>query len=141
MKYGRTASLAVARDVAASAKTALDTLSRVGISDMQFHLRKIEGYIAGLFARSPFQVGDTVELTKTPTITKDESYGWLPSKHFLVAGAIGRVQEIDFDDGKFVAYLTFENESWVDQHTQQVHLVEPDRRGVYSFTEEFVRKI
>jgi hypothetical protein len=88
-----------------------------------------------IWKRCPYQVGDLVRLTKTPEITKEKSWGWLGSKHFLIEGAIGRIAGREFYDGLFRFYVVFEHETWIDYQGAE-HPV--DRLAHYSFSENWL---
>lgn len=94
----------------------------------EWHWGKLRMYAAALFDRAPFKVGSRVRMTKTPVINEKEAWGWLGAKHFLVAGAIGTVQAIDFDDGHFCAWVTWDNETWHLGFDRKLHVPTPDER-------------
>lgn len=105
----------------------------------KYGIEKLIEYADGLFSKAPFKEGDRVKLIKTPTITNDISWGWLGAKHFLIEGATARVINIDFNKGKFIAGLYFDNETWlssVDKSEQKV-----DRSGLYYFSEDYLEKL
>jgi|GEM_PF-2451748 len=107
-----------------------------------YYFEKVEGYIKVLFERfAPFKKGDRVILTKTPEINKEESWGWIGSKHFLVKGAKATVCEVDYYREKFRCSVKFDDDSHINHVTQQVELTPPDRRSFYSFNEDFLVKI
>jgi hypothetical protein len=93
-----------------------------------FYFARVQEYIDGLFARSPFHPGDRVVLIHAPAMTP--GHGWYPSRHFLVAGALGTVQTIDYTRGHFVADVVFDKETYKDldgvehpvatQHTYEI---------------------
>lgn len=69
--------------------------------------------VDALIERAPFHVGQRVALARTPEIGEDST--WRVYRHFLVQGAKGTVQSVDFHAGKFAFfYVTFDDESWVD---------------------------
>lgn len=89
---------------------------------------------------APFKVGDRVRLTRTPNITENTAPGWLGSKHFLVAGALCTVKQVEVvppADLRFA--VAFDTESWIDRHGMEQQ-VEPERRHVYSFREGDLEK-
>jgi len=79
-----------------------------------FHLDKLAGAYCYLLARySPYQIGQRVALTETPQIDEDHNPGWIGLKHFLVAGAKGRVVEIDCDHAGFIFNIVFDVETYL----------------------------
>jgi hypothetical protein len=95
-------------------------------------------YRKGLLERAPFRKGDRVVLTETPVINSLESWGWVGSKHFLVKGAKGTVDEIDFYDGQFRAGVIFDDETWVDTDGNK-HL--PHRPHQHWFSEKWLVRL
>jgi len=89
-----------------------------------------------IWMRSPFKVGDLVRLNKTPEITEEKSWGWLGAKHFLIKGALARVETRQFYDGKFVYGLSFDEESYISPITGKVTPVKDN--GIYSFGESWL---
>ncbi len=117
---------------------ALAAVLRQGV-DHEWHMRKMRVYAEALFARGPFQKGDRVKLVRTPEITLEKSWGWWGSRHFLVEGAMGVVVDVDFADDRFVAYVHFDDESWVHYATGVKHPV--DRKGSFLFGESWLEKV
>lgn len=87
---------------------------------------------------APFKVGQRVELAATPIITKDKSYGWLHSKHFLVEGAQAVVASVDFDSEDLSFHVIFDDESWIDRDGK-VNPIPPERKHTYGFRAEALR--
>jgi hypothetical protein len=87
----------------------------------------------------PFKIGDRVELTTTPEITAEKSWGWMGSKHFLIKGAKGTVKEREFFKDHFGFGIIFDDESFVDSFTKQIHMIE--NKHFYNFSEKWLRKI
>lgn len=103
---------------------------------------RIDDYMDVLFNRlAPFKVGDRVKLTKTPEITKDKSWGWIGSKHFLIEGAKATVVEVDIYKGKFSLGLHFDRESRLHYETGEEIFKDPDKKSIYTFNEEWVEKL
>ncbi|RUR74888.1 hypothetical protein PCC6912_50660 [Chlorogloeopsis fritschii PCC 6912] len=105
-------------------------------NNLGYILNSVLGSYENLFNRfCPFKVGERVVLTKTPEIDKES--GWYRGKHFLVEGAIATIKNRDYYQNKFVFYLEFENESWIDSNGE-IHLYDPERRHHFAFSEDFV---
>jgi hypothetical protein len=100
-----------------------------------YHWKSILKDAASIWKKAPFKVGQLVKLSRTPEITKDKSWGWLGSKHFLIKGAIARIEESSFYGGQFVYGLHFMDESHLS-FDGSVHQV--DQRAVYSFGESWL---
>lgn len=101
-----------------------------------WYFERIQEYIDGLFARSPFQPGDRVVLVVSPTL--DQSHGWYHRRHFLIAGAIGTVQTIDYTQGHFSAEVVFDKETYKDSNGVE-HPV--TTQHTYEFDERSLRRI
>lgn len=106
---------------------------------MDYYFRKLtESYDLLLSARfAPFQIGDTVILTKAPKIDRSD-HGWQPSKHFLIKGAVGKVTHVEADAKGFGAYVQFDDESWIDSMTGKITPIEPTKRGNFWFHEDYL---
>ena len=108
---------------------------------LDFYLNKINEYINVLFDRfAPFKVGDRVELIKTPIINEKESWGWLSSKHFLVKGALATVKDVDYEDGKFIVDVIFDEESWIDDKGKKRKIENKDKH-TYCISEKSIRRV
>jgi hypothetical protein len=92
---------------------------------------------ATLWKTCPYQVGQMVQLNKTPEVTEEKSWGWLGAKHFLIKGAAARVATREFYDGRFVFGLHFQDESWMDY---QGHKQPVSKAGLYCFSESWLEK-
>jgi len=104
-----------------------------------YFTKRIKEYIEGLFERfCPFRVGDRVVLSKTPIITKEKSWGWKGSKHFLKKGAAAVIREIDYCRGKFVYGLIFDNETWWDSTNKIARPI--NQKHIYTFSEDYIEK-
>jgi len=99
------------------------------------HWRYVLENANSIWLKSPFKVGDLVQLVKDPEITSENSWGWLGAKHFLIKGAKARINERQFYDGKFIFGLSFEDESWIDSEgiVRQVH-----KKAIYLFGESWL---
>lgn len=106
-------------------------------SDFGWHFSRYRAYAKALFDRSPIKKGARVRLTKTPKISKTESWGWVGSEHFLVEGAMATVAEVDFADGLFSAGLIFDEESWIPTLEPSRGPQPVDRKAQYWFTENW----
>jgi len=94
-------------------KEGMDILSR---GPAEFYLKKMAEYAEALFSRfAPKRRGDTAILRHAPEISEKVAPGWMASKHFLVAGAVGTVDSVDYYDGKFRIGVVFVDESWIDR--------------------------
>lgn len=60
--------------------------------------------------RPSFVIGDRVQLRETPHVDEENKWGWLGSKHFLIAGAHGTVYRLEFDG----CSIMFDDDSWID---------------------------
>lgn len=68
-------------------------------------LDKLVEYSISLFKYSLFKEGDRIQLSDTPKITDEISYGWLGYKDRLIKGTLGTVLEIDHDyHGRIFTY-------------------------------------
>lgn len=95
--------------------------------------RLIQSYQSMFDRFCPFEVGSRVKLTKTPT-------GWLGRGHFLVADAVATVAFADYYGDLFRFQLCFDAESWFGQDGL-VHFVDPNRRGLFLFAEDFISSV
>ena len=84
-------------------------------TDLLYKIEQYEDYRLGLLARSPFQIGDTVELAKDPGINEKDTPGWMHCKHFLIKGARAEVRSMDFYKKSFSYGLWFEKDSWAQE--------------------------
>ena len=77
-----------------------------------FYFGKIEIYTNALFDRfAPFKEGDRVKIVKAPNTNND----WRNCKHFLIKGAMGTVEDVDYRD-LFVAHVVWDKETWLDKN-------------------------
>jgi len=114
---------------------ALEQMEKTGFCnfrDMKYYLKNANS----IWDRSPFKVKDLVRLNKTPEITIEKSWGLLSAKHFLVEGALARVQTREFYDGHFVFGLYFEEETWLSSIDGKKNV--PDRKSLYCFGESYL---
>lgn len=111
------------------------------LNHVDWHLTKLIGCYELLLTRfAPYQRGDKVVLTETPVITEHHSWGWLGGKHFLIAGAVAEVRGVEVEPDGFLFYLAFDNDSWIDPHTREVHYRSPADRSLYRFSEKVLQK-
>jgi hypothetical protein len=105
--------------------------------ETQYKLKNVLTSYCDLFERfCPYKIGDEIELIVTPEISEIVAPGWLPSKHFLITGAIGQIKSVEYRNNKFVVWVTFESESWIDSFTGEVH---PNPHNyLYHFNEDQV---
>jgi hypothetical protein len=81
---------------------------------LDYYLEKMAGSVEYLLTRfSPFKVGDLVELTETPEISATVAWGWLGAKHYLVAGATGRVAIVDCDRSGLSYSVVMDNQTYI----------------------------
>jgi len=122
----------------AALRPAIDQLRALSASlaDLLYVLEKYAAAYDFLLAHhAKFHVGDRVQLAVTPLIDETHSPGWLGSKHFLVAGALGEVWDADVRNGAFYYQVVFGAESWQD-FSGNVYPVASDRRASYCFRED-----
>jgi hypothetical protein len=89
-----------------------------------------------VWQKCPYQVGQLVQLTRAPKITREEGWGWLHASHFLIKGAAAYVATRQFYDGRFVFGLHFREESWID-FDGKVH--PKTEKGLYMFGESWIQ--
>jgi hypothetical protein len=83
-------------------------------NESQYKLKNILTSYCDLFDRfCPYKIGDEIVLTVTPEISESTAPGWLHSKHFLIEGAVGLVNSVEYRDNKFIVWVTFESQSWI----------------------------
>lgn len=95
----------------------IDTIqyTKFSFSEIVTALKAGEEYRKALLERAPFKRGDVVVLTETPEINDETSWGWMPARHFLIKGAVGRVDEVTYYEESFRAGVLFDDESWIDR--------------------------
>ena len=89
-----------------------------------------------VFNLCPFKVGDLVTLTKSPQIDRDNAPGWMGAKHFLKKGAKGIVKDREFLDGKFIIYVEFLEETYMNNIGKKVV---PDRPAHYRMLADYFK--
>lgn len=105
---------------------------------LNYYLEKAFEYQEALFDRfAPFKAGDRVALVEAFK-TDDERHGWYGCQHFLVKGAEAVVESVDYKDGRFIADVVFDNESWIDDKGK-VRLVE--QKHTFAFGESRLKRI
>ena len=93
----------------------------VSSGSIEWHYEKIKEYVTVLFDRfAPFKEGDRVCITNAPNCDN----GWRGSKHFLIVGAEGTVQSVDYRRGGFCASILFDNQSWINMGGEEVPVEE-----------------
>lgn len=102
-----------------------------------WEMDRVSAFVAWAIGKlSPLQVGDVAYLTKTPEITPEESWGWLGSKHMLVAGKRGVVANVDWDDG-WIFYWEPEAQTWISPSGEEKPV---SRTAVFIFGEAWLAK-
>ena len=86
---------------------------------------------------SPLQVGDRARLTETPEITPDKSWGWLGSKHMLVAGKCGVISSVDWGDGAFFYSWEPEEQTWISSSGEEKPV---DRPSIFIFGQRWLER-
>lgn len=78
-----------------------------------------------IFKLCPFSINDLVVLSKAPLIDKDNAPGWMGARHFLKRGAKGIVKDREFYDGKFIIYVEFLEDSYINHLGNKVKSEKP----------------
>lgn len=120
-------------------QTVAQTVARLGAPDVEYSLKKIAGYVEGLFSRAPWQPGDRARLVKTPDINAKDSWGWMGSRHILVEGREGTITSIDFRDGRFTCLWCPDNQTYISSLDGKEYPV--DSPGHYGFSEKWLVKV
>lgn len=108
---------------------------------LSYYIERAQEYQEALFNKfAPFKIGDRVRLIKTPEINENRFPGWLSSKHFLIEGAVGTVESVDYRDETFCADVVFDNESWIDSNGTR-HPIEENGKHTFLFSEKLLVKI
>jgi len=76
-----------------------------------YYFEKILGYYEGCMKAAKFKEGDRVTLKED---WDGGASGWAHCKHFLKEGEAATVMSVDYDKGKYVYDIEFDNESWID---------------------------
>jgi len=77
-----------------------------------YYFGKVEAYASALFDRfAPFKIGDKVKIVKAPNTDND----WHHCKHFLIKGAVGTVDDVDYRNNLFVAHIVWDIETWINR--------------------------
>lgn len=104
-----------------------------------WEMERVAEFVAFAISKlSPLQVGDAAELVRTPEITAEKSWGWLGSKHTLVAGRRGVITSVDWDDGEFNYLWEPEAQTWISSQDGTERPV--DRPANFCFGESWLRK-
>ena len=101
---------------------------------LEYYFDKLVQHSEALLTKfSPIKEGEQAVIVKQPKLTG----GWAGMEHTLYRGATGRVQSVDYRDGKFWFDFVPDVEYWKD-HYGNKHLSE--RRHAYHLSEtEIVR--
>jgi hypothetical protein len=100
---------------------------------LEYYLERLSRCYDFLLTLAPLQPGTRVMLTETPVITERESSGWYGSKHFLVQGALATVRAVHADHDGFSYDVEFDEDSWIDHDTKEIHYREAAERGLFHF--------
>jgi hypothetical protein len=105
-----------------------------------WEMERIADFVAWAVSQlSPLQVGDVAELTVTPEITEKKAWGWLGSKHMLVAGKRGIVRDVDWRDESWCYMWEPFDQTWISSQDQQERPV--DRPAHYHFWASQLAKV
>lgn len=105
---------------------------------LEYYLERLTRCYDFLLTLAPFQPGARVMMAETPVINEKESWGWIGSKHFLVRGAQAIVRAVHADRDGFSYDVEFDDDSWVDHHTNEIHLRKPEERDVFRFAAKWL---
>ena len=109
-------------------------------SECGWKLNEVLNSYKSLYDRfCPFKVGDRVELSHDPKISKDNAPGWMPCRHFLIKGAKGIIRGRSYYKENFVFEVEFDDESWIDRDGN-VRLASERGKHVFSFSEKMLVK-
>lgn len=104
------------------------------------HYHKFESVInsyGSIFNRfCPYVIGDRVRLIKAPVINDRVAPGWMGCEHFLIEGALGKITDTGYDEGKFVFGVEFDDDSYIHFQTGEVVPTSPNKRYSFRFSEE-----
>ena len=100
----------------------------------------IQELIDGLFSFAQFKEGDRVQLSKTPRITQEKSWGWMGSKQFLKKDAMATVESVGWRaKGKTFTYgIVFDDETFINSITKKPESV--DHKHSYCFSESYIKR-
>ena len=91
-----------------------NSMKNFGKSDFNYYIEELIKNYNGFIDRfCPLGIGDRVELTYTPNITKENAWGWLGYKHFLVKGSPGTVVSRSAREGKFSFGIEFDLDCYI----------------------------
>ncbi len=91
--------------------------------------------------KSLFKVGDRVEIAVDLNLNWTDSPGWMSCRHFLVKGAVGTVQTIDYYNGEFGYLIQFDDDkTWIDDKDVIRPNSNQDKRHNFFFREAKLRK-
>lgn len=93
---------------------------------------KVRSYLDTLFNElAPFREGDRVILSKPVDFSK--APGWIGALSFLQPGVKGTVRSVDMRDSKFIAYVEWDNQTYINTEGE-THPV--DKPGRYLHSED-----
>lgn len=106
-----------------------------------YNLERLGDYARALFDRfAPFRVGDRVTLTRTPNITAEKNWGWMHAKHWMVAGIVGTVVEVDYLQGGFCALVCWDGQTWKNA-AGEINPVSAERLNNYNHWEDSLARL
>ena len=109
----------------------------VSIVDLIYQIEKLEKCKSEFFKRcAPCDEGDRVAIIKDLKIPKES--GWYGCKHFLIVGAKGRVEKVDFLNGQFRVDVVFDYESWVDSQGNETEI---EDKHTFCMNEKAIKKL
>lgn len=104
-------------------------------NDTRYAWDQVKGYLDALFnERAPFREGDRVFLSKP--IDFSDAQGWKCAEHFLQPGVRGTVINVDMRGSKFVAYVEWDHQSYINTNGEVVPV---DKPGHYLHSEEYLQ--
>ena len=121
------------------AKELVNAISGACGGSFQWGVDEIAKSYKSMFDRfCPYNVGDRVELTRTPSAALDPTSGWYQSRHFLKEGSHGTVMGRGYSGNNFAFDVMFDDESWMDAKGI-IHPMEPEHKHVYRIYDEQLR--
>lgn len=87
---------------------------------------------------APFKKGDRVELVKTPDFT--EAPNWKFYEAMLVPGATAVVDSVSLGSTGWTVRVLFDREYYWSDWRKEIVEIEPERRGIFTFRPESLRK-
>jgi len=115
-----------------------DAIRLLNSGPLDYYLRKLVAAYNHLIEKhAPFKVGDRVALVAAPDYNK--APGWRHCAHFLVPGAKATVQEVEFTEKGFRFAVLFDDESWIDDRSGTINLLQGDSRHQFILREKDLR--